>query len=125
MRRTIIATLLALALAGWTGRALAEDHPAADNTGKNVRDRTGHALTPEDQPNKQPDLSITQQVRRAVFADKDLSANAHNVKIVTKNGVVTLRGPVDSAAEKATVAEKVKRVAGVRGVDNQLDVAGR
>ena len=48
--------------------------------------------------------------------------NAHNVKIVTKGGVVTLRGPVENASEKASVAAKAKKVAGVKRVDNQIEI---
>ena len=57
------------------------------------------------------------------MADKSLSTNAHNVKIITTDGVVTLRGPVKSAAEKATIAAKAQQVAGVSRVDNQLEIA--
>jgi hyperosmotically inducible periplasmic protein len=123
MRRMVIATLLAIVLAGWAGYAAsAEDHPA-DNTGKNVRDRSGHTLTSGDQSSSKPDIKITQEVRKAVVGDKDLSTNAHNVKIITKNGIVTLRGPVNTPEEKASVADKAKSIAGVHRVDNQLEVA--
>ena len=54
-----------------------------------------------------------------------MSVNAHNVKIITKNGVVTLRGPVKSPEEKDTIAAKAKQVAGVKNVDNQLEIASR
>ena len=57
------------------------------------------------------------------MADKSLSTNAHNVKIITANGVVTLRGPVKSAAEKANIGAKAQQAAGVRRVDNQLEIA--
>jgi osmotically-inducible protein OsmY len=58
-------------------------------------------------------------------SDKALSTNAHNVKIITKNGVVTLRGPVKSAGEKSTIAAKAEGAAGVKSVDNQLEIASR
>ena len=100
----------------------AADYPA-DNSGKNVRDRNDGRMTPGDQANNKTDTAITQQIRKAVVADKGLSTNAHNVKIITANGVVTLRGPVKSASEKASIEEKAKQTAGVTRVDNQLEVA--
>jgi len=100
----------------------AEQYPA-DNSGRNVRDQDANRVTPQDQSNTKTDLRITQAVRKAVVADKELSTSAHNVKIITRKGVVTLRGPVTSAAERTTIAAKASRVAGVTHVDNQLEVA--
>ena len=102
----------------------AADYPA-DNSGKNVRDRQDNARTPGEQSNAKSDVAITQAVRKAVVADKALSTNAHTVKIVTTNGVVTLRGPVKSPEEKDTIGAKAKKVAGVKSVDNQLEIASR
>jgi hyperosmotically inducible protein len=111
-----------LALACWSGVALPDSYPA-DNTGKNVRDRNGGALTAGDQSTDKGDVAITQKIRQALVADKALSTNAQNVKVITKSGVVTLRGPVNTAKEKATVAAKAKQVAGVRHVNDQLEIA--
>jgi peptidoglycan hydrolase-like protein with peptidoglycan-binding domain len=99
--------------------------PSADNSGKNVRDRQNSTMTPGDQSNAKSDMAITQAIRKAVVADKGLSTNAHNVKIITKNGVVTLRGPVKTAEEKNTIAAKAEGAAGVKSVDNQLEIASR
>jgi hyperosmotically inducible periplasmic protein len=96
----------------------------ADNTGRNVRDR-GDRPTAGTQSNDQDDVALTRQVRRAIVDDGSLSTNAHNVKIITSDGVVTLRGPVDSAQEKASVVAKAEHVPGVRHVDNQLEVTRR
>jgi len=98
---------------------------APDNSGKNVRDRDPAAVTAGDQTNDKTDMLITQQIRKAVVADKALSTNAHNVKIVTMGGVVTLRGPVKSAHERARIEEKAKHVVGVTRVDNQLEIASK
>jgi len=81
------------------------------------------AVTAGDQPNTESDLKITQAIRQAVVADKELSVNAHNVKIITANGAVTLRGPVKSSEEKANIGAKAKQVAGVTRVDNQIEIA--
>ena len=94
-----------------------------DNSGRNVRDRDDQNKTTGDQSENEADRTITQNIRRAVTADDSLSTNAKNVKIITNNGTVTLRGPVKSEKEKAEIEAKAKQVAGVRSVDNQLEVA--
>jgi hyperosmotically inducible protein len=96
---------------------------AQDNTGRNVRDRGGETKTPDDQSESEADRTITQNIRKALTADDSLSTNAKNVKIITNDGVVTLRGPVNSQEEKAEIEAKAKQVAGVKNVDNQLEVA--
>jgi osmotically-inducible protein OsmY len=95
----------------------------ADNTGKNVRDRADSALTADQQSNSQGDVDITREIRRQLVEDKSLSTSAHNVKIVTVDGVVTLRGPVVSSKERTVIGDTAKKVAGVSKVDNQLEVA--
>ena len=94
----------------------------ADNTERNVRDRDSKALTPMDQSENKADLTITQRIRKAVVADHSLSTNAKNVKIITNDGVVTLRGPVKSEHEKTKIVAKAQQVAGVSKVDDQLEV---
>jgi osmotically-inducible protein OsmY len=94
----------------------------ADNTERNVRDRDGKTLTPPDQGGSAADRELTAAIRKAIVDDDTLSTNAQNVKIITVGGVVTLRGPVKSAAEKTAVAAKAQRTAGVQRVDNQLEV---
>ena len=122
--RISVAALVMIAVSVWGPAARAADYPA-DNSGKNVRDRQESSPTPGDQSNNKADLAITQAIRKAVVADKALSTNAHNVKIITSNGVVTLRGPVKSPEEKDKVAAKAKSVAGVKSVDNKLEIASR
>jgi hyperosmotically inducible periplasmic protein len=101
--------------------ALAQD-PAADNTRKNERDRSGETATSGDQSNNQEDVKITAAIRRAVVGDKSLSMTAKNVKIITANGTVTLRGPVNNDAEKTKIAELAQSAAGGAKIDNQLEV---
>ena len=100
----------------------AQQQKDADDTGRNVRDRQDGAVTPMQQSNAQADLDITQHVRRAVVSDDNLSTNAHNVKIVTQDGVVTLRGPVKSAQEKQAVVAAAQKAPGVKRVDDQLEI---
>jgi len=93
-----------------------------DNTAINERDQSPAAQTPLDQGENQQDLEISSSIRKAVVADDSLSTNAHNVKIITNAGVVTLRGPVKSAQEKMTIEAKAKAVTGVTRIDNLLEV---
>ena len=122
--KTLATALAIIGVLTWAPsiQAQAQQYPA-DNSGKNVRDRKDATPTSGDQSNTKSDVTITQEIRKAVVADKSLSTNAHNVKIITAGGVVTLRGPVKSAAEKETIGAKAKSAAGVTRVDNQLEIA--
>lgn len=93
--------------------------PAADNTAKN---RSDTDPTPLNQGQGETDIRITADIRRAIMDDASMSSSAQNCKIITQNGVVTLRGPVASQAEKDAIEAKAKVVAGVARVDNQLEV---
>ena len=93
-----------------------------DNTKVNERDRNAATPTPGDQQENESDLKITQHVRQAVMADGSLSFTAKNVKIITQNGTVTLRGPVKTAEERAAIEAAARKVAGVTRVDNQIEV---
>jgi osmotically-inducible protein OsmY len=103
---------------------LAEQYGAgeADNTGRNVRDRDDKTVTPPDQGGSAADRDVTAAVRRAIVDNDALSTNAQNVKIVTVNGVVTLRGPVETPNEKAIVAATAEKTQGVKRVENQLEI---
>ena len=97
---------------------------AADNTAKNERDRNDATKTAGDQSENEADRKITQEVRKSIVDDDKLSTSAQNVKIITNDGKVTLRGPVKSEEEKKAVESKAKQVAGVKNVENQLEIAG-
>jgi osmotically-inducible protein OsmY len=92
-----------------------------ENTERNVRDSANTTLTPEDQKENRADRKITAAVRRAVVKNKSLSLDAHNIKIITLDGLVTLRGPVENAAEKTKLQAIAEKVKGVKQVDNQLE----
>jgi len=98
------------------------DGSDVDNTRRNVRDRDGATLLPGDQGNSETDRTMTQQIRKALMKDRDLSTTAKNVKIITVNGNVTLRGVVKTDQEKTDIVAKAKQVAGVTQVNNQLEV---
>lgn len=98
---------------------------APDNSGVNVRDRDAGAMTAGQQSNATSDVNLTRKIRRAVVRDHSLSMLAHNVKIVSANGSVTLRGPVKTEQEKTVIASKAQAIAGADKVDNQLEVKGQ
>lgn len=94
-----------------------------DNTAVNKRDRGDSTLTPMDQGGSEGDRKITQQIRQAVVGDGSLSFSAKNVKVITVNGKVTLRGTVNTSDERAAVERAAVKVAGAGRVDNQLEVS--
>ena len=96
--------------------------PAPDNTKVNDRDRNSNQPTADQQKENRPDRDITKQIRQALAKDSSLSSYAHNVKIITQGGMVTLKGPVRSDEEKKAVEAKAVEVAGDGKVSNQLDV---
>ncbi len=99
---------------------------APDNTAKNKADGTGDTRTPLDQSQSSADIKITADIRRAILATKDMSMNAQNCKIITeKSGLVTLRGVVDTQAEKDSIESIAKATVGVTKVDNQLEVKNK
>jgi osmotically-inducible protein OsmY len=95
----------------------------ADNTRRNVRDRDNQTLTPLDQGNSQADINTTAQIRKEIIDDKNMTVDARNVKIITRNGVVTLRGPVNSPEEKRLIEEIATGIASAGNVNNELEVA--
>src|SRR6185295_1225435 len=98
--RRFAPTALFIACAAFVGsadlRAQQQPPTAPDNTKVNTRDRKPTAVTADQQKNNKTDLETTRQIRKALVADKSLSTYAHNVKVVTQNGKVTLKGPVRS-----------------------------
>jgi hyperosmotically inducible protein len=92
------------------------------NSANNQRhDRPGEP-TADHQSNEQSDLDLTAKIRRSIVSDKSLSVNAHNVKIVAQNGQVTLKGPVQSEAEKKAIEQRASSIAGQPNVKNEIDV---
>ena len=79
---------------------------------------------PREQVESEADRGVTQRIRQALMDDDSLSTNAKNIKIITANGVVILRGTVNSEKEKGDIGKKAKDVTGVKNVDNQLETAG-
>lgn len=113
--------LLSLALAIFGCDTAAKKPTSTDNSAINQRDKAESAKTPMDQFENQKDVDMTAKIRRQVV-DTKMSINAQNVKIMTQNGKVTLRGPVETSDERAQIEKIARNVAGDKNVDNKLDV---
>jgi hyperosmotically inducible protein len=127
LKRIALTLVLSWSLLGLGSVAMAQDSPpvASDNSAVNVRDRAPEAMTAGEQSNAKSDVELTRKIRRAVVKDHSLSMLAHNVKIVSANGSVILRGPVKTEEEKTAIASKAQAIAGADKVDNQLEVKGQ
>ena len=123
MKRTLLA-LTCLSAVSLGALAADDKNVNPDNTVKNERDRSGETQTSGDQSNSPADLKITQAIRQALMKDSELSMTAKNIKVITANGQVTLRGPVTTAQEKAKIDQLAKSAAGGAHIDDQLDVKG-
>ena len=113
---------------GVAGALLVPVFPAAaqtpaDNTKVNTRDRAKGAVTADQQSEHGSDREITRKIRQALVGDKTLSTYAHNVKIVARDGQVTLKGPVRTGDEKKRVENAATEVAGAGRVTNQISIA--
>jgi osmotically-inducible protein OsmY len=122
-RRLVLASLLL----GCGTLVLAQDPqqpstPSSDNIKMNQRDQSSNLPSADQQQNARSDRDITQQIRQAIVDDKTLSTYAHNVKVITHDGLVTLRGSVRSDDEKRTVEIKAAEVAGEVNIVSDLTV---
>ena len=95
---------------------------APDNTKTNQGDANKGATTADQQKMNTADRSITKESRSSIKKDKSLSTYAHNIKIITQDGKVTLKGPVRSEDDKAAIESKAVAIAGANNVTDQLDV---
>lgn len=100
-----------------------DQQPAPDNSKTNQGDANKGAMTADQQKMNPADRNITKQIRSAIFKDKSLSTYAHNIKIITQDGKVTLKGPVRSDDEKANVEAKAATVVGAANVTSQIEIA--
>jgi hyperosmotically inducible protein len=117
-----LACVLALATAYASAQDSSAQQPAPDNTKVNQRDRNKAEPTADQQKENQPDREIARKIRQSIVQDKTLSTYAHNVKIITQDGMVTLKGPVRSDEEKTAVEAKAAEIAGADKVTSQLEV---
>jgi hyperosmotically inducible protein len=113
------ATVASLAIAAMS---IAQAQTAPDNTKQNSVDPTNRTASADAQKNDKTDLALTQQIRKSVMADKSLSTYAHNVKIITVNGNVTLNGVVHTQQEKDAIGAKAQAALNNGSVVNNLKI---
>lgn len=116
----VLAFLLTLAVP----LASAQDasQPAPDNTKVNERDRSKTEPTADQQKESPSDREMARDIRQSIVQDKSLSTYAHNIKVISQNGMVTLKGPVRSEEEKSAIEAKAEKIAGKDKVTSQLEV---
>jgi hyperosmotically inducible periplasmic protein len=114
--------LLVLFASAWAQDTSSKPPTAGDNSKVNQRDQSASEPTADQQKNNQSDLEITKEIRRSLTKDKSLSTYAQNVKVIAQNGKVTLKGPVRSNNEKATVVAKAAQVAGEANINDEMTV---
>ena len=98
--------------------APAQETPKPDNPKTNKQD----AVTADQQKNNKSDRDTTKEIRKAITDDQSLSTYAHNVKVISKHGTVTLKGSVRSDEEKKSIEDKAAAVAGASNVKNELTI---
>jgi hyperosmotically inducible protein len=102
----------------------APPNPSPDNTKVNERDRNASEPTADQGKNNNSDRETMRKIRRAILNDKSLSTYAHNIKIISQHGKVTLKGPVHTEDEKKSIEAKATEIAGDGNVTNQITVKG-
>jgi len=122
MKNSFMKVAAAAAVAVLCSSPLAVAQASPQSAPDNSQQNQNHAKTADSQPNTATDRATTAKVRKAIVEDKGLSTYAHNVKIITMNGQVTLKGPVKSEEEKQQVASDVTAVISADSFTNQLTV---
>src|SRR5579863_3515019 len=122
--QNIVRTAICASLLGGWAMAGAQDAPATqpDNTKMNQRDRNSNEATADQQKMNPSDRETTKQIRQAIEKDKSISTYGHNIKVVTQNGMVTLKGPVRSEEEKKAIEAKAAEIAGPDKVNDEMDI---
>lgn len=117
-----------LTVVGLSGSALTvlsatrQQDPQSDNTKTNKQDSSKGAVTADQQKENVADREMARKIRQAIVQDKSLSTYAHNVKVIVRDGKVTLKGPVRSEDEKTSIGAKAADVAGADKVQNELTI---
>ena len=127
-KRMAVSLLIVMAfmVTGATTRGQAQStEPQAtspDNTKMNAQDRDKASPTADQQKDNRSEREITQQIRQSLVKDKSLSTYGHNVKVITQNGQVTLKGPVRSEEEKKAIEAKATEVVGENKISSELNI---
>jgi len=116
--------LMAAALSPAAHAQSTQTPPKPDNSAVNKQDRSPDAVTADQQKMNPADRALSDKIRQAVMADRSLSAYAHNVKIISQDGTVTLKGPVRSDEERQSIIAKAVQATGSeQKVVNQMTIA--
>jgi|ERR1700733_8346487 len=118
----VMAFMVSVALTHSQAQSAEPQATSPDNTKMNAQDRDKASATADQQKDNRSDREITQQIRRSLMNDKSLSTYGHNVKVITQNGQVTLKGPVRSDDEKKAIEAKATEVAGENKVTSELNI---
>jgi hyperosmotically inducible periplasmic protein len=122
LRGTFFLLLLASVMTMGVATSLGSSPQTPDNAAANKPGTAPDATRADQQGLTTNDRELTRKIRKAVIADKSLSTYAHNVKIISRNGVVTLKGPVRSDDEKKAVNSAAIQIAGAANVKDELTV---
>jgi hypothetical protein len=126
--KTIRIAALSLGIAGFSLCAMpaqaAQSDPQAqpDNTRNNKGDNSQGAVTADQQKISPADRDLTKKIRKSIASDSALSSYAHNIKVIVRDGMVTLKGPVHTEGEKSAIGAKASEIAGAEKVQNELTV---
>lgn len=102
-----------------------QSQQAPDNTKINQRDRSKSEPTADQQKDNRSDRELARQIRRAIVKDKSLSTYAHNIKVIAQDGMVTLKGPVNTQEEKQAIEAKASAIAGQGKITNEIEVGSK
>src|SRR5438552_3131867 len=102
-----------------------QDQQTPDNTKINQRDRNKSEPTADQQKDNRSDRELARQIRRAIVKDKSLSTYAHNIKVIAQDGMVTLKGPVNTQEEKQAIEAKAAAIAGQGKITNEIEVGSK
>ena len=119
--RGVATAIVSIGLATFAAKPALASHRPFDNRRAGA-EQSASKPTADQQSNDKSDVGITKQIRHAITSDKKLSSSAHNVKVITEGGQVTLRGPVRSETEKQQIEAKAIAVAGAGKVKNEISV---
>ena len=120
--RGVATAIVSIGLATFAAKPVLASHHPLESPLASRAEQSASKPTADQQSNDKSDVGITKQIRHAITSDKTLSTSAHNVKVITERGHVTLRGPVRSESEKQQIEAKAIAVAGSGNVKNEMSV---
>ena len=99
------------------------DNSTTTHYGSDAEHKDKSDFSANNQPESEADRMISQRIREAVLADPELSSEAKNIVIITKNGIITFHGKVRSDRERSEILKKAQAIAGAKTINNKLEVS--